>query len=197
MKKKILEEVTEYAKIILIVLVVTTLLNTLVFNFSTVQQRSMERTLIENDVLIIDKFSYLINGPKFGDIIVFVEEQPVAKNFLTKVVTLFQDMGAKITFKKGRERLVKRVIGVPGDEIVIKEGYLYVNGEVILEPYVASETYAKVITYPYIVPENEYFVMGDNRDVSRDSREFGSIPMDHIEGKAFFRVLPFSKLMHF
>lgn len=194
MKKKIVSEVLDYIKLIAIVLTITTLLNTLVFTFSTVKQSSMESTLIEGDILIVEKLSILFKAPDRGDIVVFVEDEAVAKNYLTKVRVLFNDMANKISRKPQRERLVKRVIGLPGDVINIDDGNVYVNGAKLNEDYVEDLTFAKVLEYPYTVRENHYFVLGDNRDVSKDSRHFGDIPLENFEGLAVFRISP---LPHF
>jgi len=193
MKERILLEIIDYIRLILIVVVITTLLNTLLFTFSTVQQRSMEHTLHEGDVLIIEKLSYTIGQPKFGDIVVFVEEEAVAATYLKKLSVLFQDIGSKFSPETARTRLVKRVIGVPGDEVVVKDGQVWINGLVLDEPYVEDPTYAKTVEYPLTIPKGYYFVLGDNRDVSKDSRYFGLIAEDHIEGRAVFRLAPFGK----
>lgn len=191
MKDKVIIEILDYVKLLGVVLLITTLLNTLVFTFSTVQQSSMEHTLMEGDVLVIEKVTLLFNPPEFGDIIVFVENEPVAQNYFKKLGVLYQDMLGKLTRVASRTRLVKRVIGVPGDIIDIKDGRVYVNDKLLQEAYVEDLTFAKVLNYPVTVPDNAYFVMGDNRDVSRDSRHFGMISLDHIEGKAIFRLSPF------
>lgn len=193
MKEKWLKEIAEYIKLLAIVLVITSLLNTMVFTFSTVQQSSMEHTLMEDDVLIIEKVSMLYDPPAFGDIVVFVEDEDVASSFFKKLGVLYQDMFGKITGNTYRTRLVKRIIGVPGDVINIVDGRVYVNDQLLEEAYVEDLTFAKVIEYPVTVPEGHYFVMGDNRDVSRDSRHFGMIAFDHIEGKAFLRLAPLNK----
>ncbi len=192
MKKRIILEIMDYLRLIVTVVVITTLLNTLLFTFSTVQQSSMEHTLHENDVLIIEKTTYLFGSPKSGDIIVFVEDEPVAKSYFKKLAVLFQDIGGKFTRNPVRTRLVKRVIGVPGDVIVIKDGQVTVNDLILDEAYVEDATYVKVIEYPVTVPEGQFFVLGDNRDVSKDSRHFGLIEETHIEGKVIFRLAPFN-----
>lgn len=193
MKERILLEIIDYIRLILIVMVITTLLNTLLFTFSTVQQRSMEHTLHEGDVLIIEKLSYTIGSPGFGDIVVFVEDEAVAASYFKKLLVLFEDIGSKFRPVSARTRLVKRVIGVPGDEVVVEEGRVWVNGVVLEEAYVEDPTYAKTVEYPITVPDGHYFVLGDNRDVSKDSRHFGLIAEAHIEGKALFRLAPFGK----
>lgn len=190
MRERIILEVMDYLKLIVTVVVITTMLNTLLFTFSTVQQSSMEHTLHEGDVLIIDKLSYLLSSPKAGDILVFVEDEAVTAHYLKRLQVLYQDIIAKFSGNPVRTRLVKRVIGVPGDVIVIEDGKLFVNDVLQEEAYVEDQTFAKVIEYPIEVPEDHYFVLGDNRDVSKDSRHFGLVSENSIEGKAFFRLSP-------
>lgn len=192
--KKILKEVLDYAKIIIIALVITNVLNIFVFTLSQVRQSSMEPTLYENQQLIVDKLSYGVSNPKRGDIIVFIEELKVDNSIVAKFKRLYEDMFVKISRGEGRMRLVKRVIGLPGDIIDIKNGFVYINDVQAVEPYLEVPTNATGLTYPLIVPEGEYFCLGDNRTVSRDSREFGPVPIENIEGKVLFRFWPLSKL---
>lgn len=190
MKERLILEMMDYIRLIVTVVIITTLLNTVLFTFSTVQQSSMEHTLFQGDVLIIDKASYFFGRPKAGDVIVFVEDEAVTENYIKRLKVLFQDISAKFTGEPYRTRLVKRIIGVPGDEILIEDGDLFINGTLFEEAYVEDLTFARVIEYPLVVPEGNYFVLGDNRNVSKDSRHFGVIPENHIEGKAIFRLSP-------
>ena len=94
--------------------------------------------------------------------------------------------------------LIRRVIGLPGDEIEIDDsGTVKVNGEVLAEPYVSEPALGQTdVTFPYEVPEGEYFLMGDNRSVSIDSRNtaIGSIPEDMIAGKLVLRIFPLNEI---
>jgi signal peptidase I len=180
--KKILVEVLDYAKIILIALIITNILNVFVFSLSQVRQSSMESTLIEKDQLIVEKLSYAFTEPKTGDIVVFIDELEVDNSLSARFKRLYDDMFAKINKKEGHLRLVKRVIGIPGDVIDIRDGFVYINDEKLDEPYLSVPTGAKSLTYPLTVDEGMYFCMGDNRTVSYDSRDFGAVPVEKIEG---------------
>lgn len=191
--KKIMIEVLDYVKIILIALIITNLLNVFVFSLSQVRQSSMEPTLIESDQLIVEKLSYSFSSPSRGDIIVFIDEMYVDNSVGARFKRLYEDMLSKLNREEGHLRLVKRIIGEPGDVIDIKDGIVYVNGAVLEEDYLNVLTSAKTLNYPLTVPEDEYFVLGDNRTVSYDSRDFGCVPIEKIEGKLLFRFWPLNK----
>jgi len=191
---KILVEVLDYVKIILIALIITNLLTVFVFGLSQVRQSSMETTLIEKDQLIVEKLTYSFSKPKTGDIVVFIDEAAVDNSISAKFKRLYDDMFAKLTRSEGHLRLVKRIIGLPGQTIDIRDGYVYIDGEKLDEPYLNVTTSAKGKAYPITIPDNEYFVMGDNRTVSFDSRDFGTVPIEKIEGKVVFRFFPFNKI---
>jgi signal peptidase I len=143
-----------------------------------VKEISMVPSLAENDYLMISKQAYRFGDVKRDDIVVF---------------------HSNLMDQKGKEKLlIKRIIGVPGDVITITEGKLYRNGYRIQEPYimggVEGETGGEI--YNYVVPEGFVFVMGDNREVSLDSRaeEIGPVRISDILGKAFFRLYPFDHI---
>jgi signal peptidase I len=93
-----------------------------------------------------------------------------------------------------REDLIKRVVAVSGDEVVVKDGTLLVNGEPQKEPYVNSKFPDRSTSAPVTVPKDHIFAMGDNRANSRDSRVFGPVPYENIEGQAFVRFWPVDRL---
>ncbi len=131
---------------------------------------SMLPTLEINDRLIIDKLSYDFGDPQRGDIVVF---QPPE--------SLEQD-GA----------FIKRLMGLPGDVIEVKNGQLYVNGEPQLEPYIAAKPDYQY--GPVTVPADAYLVLGDNRNKSFDSHYWGFLPADHLIGRAVFRFWPVDRV---
>jgi len=192
-KNIIIKEIINWIFIILGAFLLTSLVNSKVFARVQVQQSSMENTLYSSQQLIVDKLSYNFESPKRGDIIIFLENEQ--RGTIMDDAILFAN-NIKSLFKNTQKdnRLVKRVIGIPGDEVNIKDGYVYINGKKLKEPYVKGETFSGEINLPIKVPDNKLFVLGDNRPVSKDSRAFGLINSDQVEGKAIFRVFPFNKI---
>jgi signal peptidase I len=131
-----------------------------------IPSESMVPTLRVGDRVLVNKFIYRFTEPQRGDIVVFE------------------------SVEGGREDLIKRVVGVPGDEISVRRGRLFVNGEPERERYVNKKYPDSSSSAPTTVPEGHVFVMGDNRANSRDSRYFGAVPKKKIEGEAFLRFWP-------
>lgn len=169
MKKEILEWIKTIILSLIIALIITTFIKpTIVKNYSMVP------TLDENNFLIVNRLLYKQGTPSRGDIVVF--KSPL------KTAT-------------GKDKLlIKRVIALPGEEIVISNGNVYINGELLEEPYLV-DTYTEG-EINMIVPEGKIFAMGDNRRNSLDSRDavLGPIDTDDIVGKAFLRLYPFNKI---
>jgi signal peptidase I len=138
---------------------------------------SMFPTLHDNDLLVASKISYKLHQPQRGDIIVFKPPDEASRDF------------------------IKRIIALPGERIRIVSGVVYINDQVLREPYLPEKwTYNN--NWPasgqdQILPPNMYFVMGDNRNHSSDSRTFGPITLDSILGKAEIRIWPLSAIGFF
>jgi signal peptidase I len=130
-----------------------------------IPSKSMIPTLEVGDRVLVNKFIYRFHPPERHDIIVF-------KSF-------------EGSTEGGQEDLIKRVVGLPGDEISVQDGALFVNGERQEEPYVNKQKSDTSSFGPAAVPEGEVFVMGDNRANSLDSRFIGPVPFEDIEGEAF------------
>jgi signal peptidase I len=138
-----------------------------------VEGLSMFGTLNDNDYLIANKIDYRLHPPQRGDIIILRPPTLSTTDY------------------------IKRVIALPGERLLIKDGHVYINGHLLDEPYL-PEAWTVGTEYGgpngIVIPANEYFVMGDNRNRSQDSRVFGPITRDRIDGKAWFRIWP---LTHF
>ncbi|GFZ32894.1 signal peptidase I [Clostridium zeae] len=189
-KKKIFKEVMSWVYTIAGALILVTILDTKVFAMVQVQQRSMENTLHDGQELLVDKVSYDFTEPQRGDVVIFLENRSRDNSFSDFKIFL-DDV---IQRKQENTRLVKRVIGLPGDEIDLRDGYVYVNGEKLNETYTQGTTVKQGVNFPLKVSEGKLFVLGDNREVSIDSRSFGLIDKKQVEGKARLRVWPLDKI---
>jgi len=192
--KTLLREAWEWIVVFAAAFILVALLNTTVFATTQVRQTSMQDTLLEGQHLFIEKLTYLFASPARGDIIVFIDNL-YPRNYIEKVRIFLTDVSQVFVpvEEKTNVRLVKRVIGIPGDEIDIRDGNVYRNGERLDEPYVKGITETREVIFPIKVPAGKYLVLGDNREVSKDSRTFGLIDRSQIEGKAVFRFWPFNK----
>ena len=124
---------------------------------------SMEPTMQSGEFVVINKLAYNFGQPNLGDVIVFHYPHDPDQEY------------------------IKRVIGTPGDLVKVTEGLVYVNGELVDEPYIAAPP---VYQSELIVPEDSLFVLGDNRNNSSDSHTWGTVPMENVIGKAFFVYWP-------
>lgn len=194
MGKVVLREIIEWIVVFATAFILVALLNTAVFATTQVRQTSMQETLLEGQHLFVEKWSYAFGDPSRGDIIVFIEDE-YPKNYLERVRLFLRDVSdiLKPIDQKTNIRLVKRVIGIPGDEVDIRNGRVYVNEEELPESYTKGETHQREFSFPVTVPEGKYIVLGDNREVSKDSRIFGFIDRSQVEGKAVFRFWPLNK----
>ena len=160
----------EYLETAVIALVAAVLLRIFVVSAYKVNSSSMADSLLEGDYIFVNKLAYEYGSePKVGDIIVFKYPNNPAKQY------------------------IKRIVALPGQTVQIADKVLYVNGEIAPIPTYSKHTDSRIIPGDlsfrdnfdeYIVPPDEYFVMGDNRDDSRDSRFWGCVPRENILGKA-------------
>lgn len=192
-RKKIMKEIKGWVVSIFIALFIVVAINTEVFAKVIVEQSSMENTLYSGEQLILDKITYKIKEPKRGDIIIFSENE--SKSTQNNWVKEFIN-NIKYTFKvdENSDRLVKRIIGLPGDTIDIRDGYVYINDEKLEETYIKGETINREIKMPLKVEDGKLFVLGDNRPVSKDSRTFGLIDYNQVQGRVTFRIYPANKI---
>ena len=163
----LVKEIISYLIYIGAALVITFLIVRFVGQRTEVKGSSMETTLSHQDHLIVDKISYVFSEPDRFDIIVF---------------------------PYGEDYFIKRIMGLPGDMVQIIEGYIYINGVLLDENY-GNEIMkrADLAEEPIILGADEYFVLGDNRNNSTDSRMIGAIHKDEILGKAWVRIWPLNK----
>ncbi len=155
--------VKEIVETILPALIIAFLVTHFLGERTVVYGQSMEPNLRPNQQLIIDKLSYRFHNPKRGDIIV-------------------------INVRTSDIPYIKRVIGLPGEVLEVRNNRVYINGVVLSESYISEITHGDY--GPVTIPDEQVFVMGDNRRSSRDSRAVGTIPFDDIIAKAWFRIWP-------
>src|SRR5690606_29445136 len=179
--RALMREIIEWIGIFGPAFILVALLNTAVLSATQVKQTSTLDTLQEGQHLLVEKVSYAFGDPSRGDIIVFLENK-YPENYLDRVRIFLTDVGdiLKPPERKTNIRMVKRVIGIPGDEVDIRGGKVYVNGIELEEGYVKGITFQREQPMPVKLKENEYFVMGDNREVSKDSRTFGAVDRSQI-----------------
>ncbi len=186
--RKILQEAKEWSDVVFQALLLAFLLMTFVIQAFKIPSGSMKNTLLIKDHLFVLKFIYGTRIP-FTDTIICPLKAP--------------ERGEVIVFRYPLEPskdFIKRVIGVGGDKIEIKNKKVYLNGELLHEPYVIhTDPYIyrsppRDNFGPLIVPEGHYFVMGDNRDESADSRFWGVLSRKYIKGKALFVYWPLYRI---
>ncbi len=179
----------EAAVIVLVALVVAVLLRTFVVQTFYIPSQSMEPTLQVGDRILVNKLSYDFHGVGRSDIVVF-RRPPLEEK--TCSGPLVND-------------LVKRVIGLPGETISLSRGKVLINGKRLPEPWLPAGTLTGpgpgsapfALAKPFKIPAGEYFLMGDNRTYSCDSRYWGPIPESLIVGKVDLRIWPLNRLGFF
>jgi len=158
---------------------------------------SMESTLNISDRVLVEKVSYRFGDVQHGDVVVFVHDDPgfEATGPSNPVAGFFSSLGQAVGVVPPSDRdFIKRVVGLPGDTITCRNGFLYRNGQKVEEPYLDQGTQTENCNRPTKVGPGELFVMGDNRGNSQDSRSFGPIRRDDVVGRAFVRIWPLTHI---
>ncbi len=181
--KRTRKSLVEWVIVIVGAIGLALLIKTFLFQAYYIPSPSMTPTLYEGDRILVNKLSYKLHSVNRGDLIVF--DTPEAG---------------------GNDDLIKRVIGLPGEFVVVEDGRIEIDGGLLLEPYLPLNTDINSFSTPANcvnrpnensgcrIPDEHVFVMGDNRSNSRDSRFFGPVPVEDVEGRAFIRVWPASKI---
>jgi signal peptidase I len=172
MKERKLKHYLKYILInILIAAGVSIFLITYVASAYKIEGNSMERALKDQERVIITKLGVKNNINRYDIVVLYKPDEP-------------------------KKSIIKRVIGLPGEIIEIRKGDVYINGKRLPEPYLPGEKdimFRSISMKPLLIQEDHYFVIGDNRTVSQDSRVFGPVPQKYIFGKTLLRYWPFSR----
>lgn len=205
--KSKLQDILEWILCFIIAVVIAIVFKYYIGTPTIVKQPSMYPTLQENQRLWLNRWNRTIKKmPERGDIITFeapsqtvLSMEDIEKSQVARYENEPSSILGKFSFyilENGKVSYIKRVIGIPGDHIVIKDGKVYLNNkeleEVYLQPGVITDN-GRGNLVDIKVPEKSVFVMGDNRSQSTDSRCFGCIPLEKIESKVWIRVWPLDK----
>lgn len=173
--RKISDFILDILEVVVFAIAIFLFIYLLVLQPHKIKGSSMEPNYPNGEFLLTDKLSYRFGVPKRGDIVVF--EAPGANG----------------------DEFIKRIIGLPGEEILINDNKVYINGETLNEEYLPNNIQTPAGMFlkentSYNIPENSYIVLGDNRPASSDSRAWGSISTDKITGKAWLVYWPVSDI---
>ena len=180
---------------ILPALLIVVVVNVFLAQATRVEGQSMEPNIHDNQRLVVEKVSYHFGLPERGDIVVLEPlgseslalDERILGWFCTVLPLDWNKLGLRCP-NRVRDPLIKRVVGLPGETIEIRDGHVYINGQVLEEPYLEQLTYGNVS--PRVLSPDHVFVLGDNRGASNDSRSFGEVALSNVVGRAWFRYWP-------
>lgn len=200
-KEKIMPILKETVETIVFVVVMVVIIRFFIGEIRWIPSASMHPTLIEGDRIFVERFSRFYTTPERGDVMVFY---PPFEEIKTDPVAIFSRLTG---FFCKDIAYIKRVIGMPGDKLEIKTSsdrdyHVFINDKAIEEPYIFSkEDYIPcqkdMFCGPMTIPAGHYFMMGDNRGNSQDSRFWGLLPKERFIGKAVFLFWPLTRLDYF
>ena len=172
--KRAVAALFDFLQSIVVVLAVMVMVYLFIMSPQEISGASMEPNFHNGEYILTNKIQYKLENPKRGDVVIF--KSPLNKDI----------------------DYIKRIIGLPGEKVMLKDNALYVNGQKVPETYLAPDVYVFGGSYlregaEITVPEGQYFVSGDNRPHSSDSREFGPVAKEDFIGKALLRYWPFDK----
>lgn len=190
-KKTLAVELLSWIKSIGVAFVLALLINVFIFEMTGVDGSSMSPTLEHGDRLFAIKTNQVFKSiPKHGSIVIVDGNTMRDRTLMDEVKD--SAIISTILRRKNRDLLIKRVIGVPGDTLEFKDNRLYRNGELLEEDYIREEM--NMENGSIKVPEGHVFVMGDNRNNSKDSRAIGPVPLKNVRARIIVRLFPFDKI---
>lgn len=172
--KRAIGAIFDFLQGIVVILAIMVMIYLFIMSPQEINGASMEPNFHNGQYILTNKVEYKLHEPNRGDVVIFKSPRNKDVDY------------------------IKRIIGKPGDRVMLKDGAFYVNDTKVDEPYLAQGTYISQGNYlregmEIIVPKGQYFMAGDNRPHSSDSREFGPIPLGDFIGRAFLRYFPLSE----
>ncbi len=200
-QEKVKSIIIETVETVVFVVVMVILIRFFIGEIRWIPSASMHPTLIEGDRIFVERFSRFYDSPKRGDILVFY---PPFEDIKVDPISIFSRLTG---FFCKDIAYIKRVVGVPGDKLEVKKDSLgeykvFINDKVLDEPYVLDDEYyipcnTEMFCGPMRIPSGSYFMMGDNRGNSQDSRFWGLMPKERLVGKAVFLFWPLNRIDYF
>jgi len=201
-QRRITNWMRDVVETILPALFIVLVVNVFLAQATRVEGQSMEPNIHDNQRLVVEKISYRLHLPERGDIVVLKPQTSGPLRLNQRIISwictvlpldcskdswICTVLGSDCSIKTP-DPLIKRVIGLPGETIEIKNGHVYINGQVLEEPYLQQLTFGNVSSR--VISPGHVFVLGDNRSASNDSRSFGEVVLSNIVGRAWFRYWP-------
>ncbi|HEX5695230.1 MAG TPA: signal peptidase I [Acidimicrobiia bacterium] len=180
----------ELPGLLLTALIIAVVIKTFLVQPFWIPSESMLPTIQVNDRVMVNKLAYKWGEPQRGDVVVFRDprEEEIEETIPEAVIrSVLEAVGIRT---RGHEDLIKRVIGLPGETVEVKDNRVVINGTPLDEPYLVDVFMPD--EPPITISADQVFVMGDNRNASFDSRRFGPIPLDDLVGEAFVTIWPIS-----
>ncbi|MGC2241857.1 MAG: signal peptidase I [Acidimicrobiia bacterium] len=169
-------------------LVIAVVIKTFLIQPFWIPSESMLPTIEVNDRVMVNKLAFTWGEPHRGEIVVFRDPREPEQDVSIPEAVIRSVLEAVGIRTRGRDDLIKRVIGLPGETVEVKDNSVFIDGERLDEPYLPEVHMDD--EPPVKVADDEVFVMGDNRSASFDSRRFGPVPMDDLVGRAFVTIWP-------
>lgn len=188
--RKVFRVLFNWARQIILVIVITLAISILVIQTYDINDVSMEPTFNSfGNRVVVFLTPYLFGAtPERGDIVIIDSRIERERSFHDRVI---ESPLPALFIKSDRDHMwVKRVIALPGDIIESKQGHLYINGKLYTEDYIKEKMEAEF--EPVAIPDGHIYVMGDNRNRSSDSRQIGPVPLSNIQGRVLVRIFPFN-----
>ena len=177
---------------ILPALAIVLVVNVFLAQATRVEGQSMEPNIHDNQRLVVEKVSYRFKLPERGDIVVLKPPTWAPLDLEHRILSWICAVLPVDCTVDTPDPLIKRVIALPGETLEIRDGHVYINGDILEEPYLDGLTFGNVSLR--VISPDHVFVLGDNRGASNDSRSFGEVALSNVIGRAWFRYWPLEDL---